>query len=174
MHTKGRNPNYWMVDVHSKKGYQGARLYMTKDRRAGVAITKDGNITSVFSRSNERGMMAKLITFAVARGGRKLDCFAGGLQNMYARFGAKAVAQTLFNPEYAPKGWDGRHLPVVGMVLPKTVSGVIRAYKKGASVNLRNVPNYPDYDSMLAARDAFIDRSNSIMYALRTAKGSST
>ena len=179
MHTSGRNPNYWMVDVHSKKGYQTAKLYLTPDGKSGVAITKDGNITSLFNGSNERGRLAKLLTFAVASGGRKLDCFAGGLQNMYARYGAKAIAQTPFDWRYAPKGATEAH-PVVAMMLPKTVGGVISAYKRnaargGTSVAMNRVPEYPDYDSMIAARDEALARRDGMSVAnmLRTALGGS-
>ena len=174
MRSKGRNPNYWMVDVHSKREYQGMRMYLTPDKKSGVAITKDGNITSLFSNSTEGGRMAKLLTFAVAMGGRKLDCFGGGLQNMYARFGAKAVAQTPFDEQYAPNGWDGRHLPVVAMVLPKSVGAMMRAYDRNRRVDLNKVREYPDYDSMIAARDRSMNRgSNTVAAALRTALGGS-
>ena len=118
--------------------------------------------------------MAKLLTFAVAMGGRKLDCFGGGLQNMYARFGAKSVSQTPFDENYAPKGWDGRHLPVVAMVLPKSVGAMMRAYDRNRRVDLNKVREYPDYDSMIAARDRSMNRgSNSVAAALRTALGGS-
>ena len=142
------------MDAHSKKQYQSIRRYLSKDGKSGFAITKDGDFTSVFNYSKERGRLAKMLTMAVDLGGRKLDCFGGGLQNMYASFGAVAHGQVAFNKEYAPSGWDGKsEYPVVAMSLPKSVNAMIKAYDRGRTVSLSKVKQYDDYDEMLAARD---------------------
>lgn len=108
------------------------------------------NIVSVFS-SKPKGSnaMGKIIPFAVAMGGRRLDCFGGGLQRMYARFGAVPTGKTNFNEEYAPPGWDGkRKPPIVAMRLPDSLSDVVKVYNKDAEVRLNKVRFYSSYDDM--------------------------
>lgn len=150
--------NSWMVDLHTKKEYAGMKCYVTKDGQSGVCVTKDGDVVSLFSRSSEPNAMGKLIPFAIAHGGRKLDCYGDKLQNMYARYGAVAISQTPFNEEYAPDDWDGvRKPPIVAMILPSTISEIERRYDEGRRVNMRKVKMFPDkksgYDEMIAYRD---------------------
>lgn len=96
--------------------------------------------------------MGKLIPFAVAPGGRRLDCFGGGLQHLYARFGARPTGKTHFDEAYAPPGWDGKSKsPIVAMRLPDSLNGVVRAYNPRAKVNLNKVRYYSSYDDMEAS-----------------------
>lgn len=147
----------WMVDVHTVKEYRGMRCYLTADGKSGIAIKRDGNVVSLFS-AGGGGKLGKLLPFAVAAGGRKLDCFGGGLQNMYAQYGAKATGQTPFNDEYAPEGWDeseGRP-PVVAMTLPRSLDELVKAYDKGATVDMSKVRVFKGddgYDKMIDDRD---------------------
>ena len=43
------NSNGWMVDAHPKEKYKGMKLYLSRDGKVGVAIKKDGTVTSLFS-----------------------------------------------------------------------------------------------------------------------------
>ena len=146
-----------MVDTHSRKQYKGMRAYLSTDGLMGVAITSDGDIVSVFSRSKSRGAVNKLIAFAVANGGRKLDAYAGGLQTMYGRLGARAHARVPFDDRYAPKDWDGNRYDVVAMSLPKTLGGVVKAYRDKGKLDITEVPYAKDYGDMLARRDREMD-----------------
>ena len=142
-----------MVDTHSRRSYKGMKTYLSTDGTMGVAITQDGDIVSVFSRSKSKGAVNKLISFAVANGGRKLDAYAGGLETMYGRLGAKAHARVAFDDRYKPKGWNGKRYDVVAMSLPKTLNGVVNAYRNDGKLDITEVPYASDYDSMLAVRD---------------------
>ena len=164
------NRNGWMVDAYTKDEYKGMKLYLTRSGNAGVAIKRNGDVVSLFAKGG-KGNMAKLIPFAVANGGRKLDAYAmrspTGLQNQYARFGAKATGRVAFNPDYAPNLWqmkseefkaDPANRPdVVAMTLPKSLGALIRAYDGDRKINLDKVRMYDDYGDMLAARDAVLD-----------------
>lgn len=156
---KQKNKHGWMVDKHTRKEYRSMRCYLSTDRSMGIAITRDGDVVSAFSTGKNPKAINKLLPFAVAAGGRKLDCYGGGLQDMYAKFGAKAHGQVPWDDEYAPSGWvNGKHNrhPVVAMSLPRTLSGVVRAYKNPKKINLARVPVFNDYDEMIKRRDASI------------------
>lgn len=164
--------NAWMVDLHSKSEYKGMKTYLSRDGKAGVAITRDGDVVSVFSAGKAGGAkpnaMGSLIPFAVEHGGRKLDCYAvdsiRNLPNLYARYGARATGKVSFDPEYAPPGWDGVTKPkVVAMTLPRSLTGVINSYNNEAKVDLKKVKSYRSYDRMLAARDRELSGASSLL-----------
>lgn len=106
---KVHNTMGWCVDVHDAADYENDICLLTEDGQAGIAITPDGDIVSLFSNGNGKGVANKLIPMTIAMGGRKADFYAtpnradfnNGLQNLYARFGAKVVAQTPFNEQMA-------------------------------------------------------------------------
>lgn len=143
-----------MVDTHSRKAYKGMKAFLSTDGLMGVAITKDGDIVSVFSRSKSRNAVNKLIAFAVANGGRKLDAYGGGLQNMYARLGGKMHARVKFDEQYAPKGWDKKsRYDVVAMSMPKSLDALVKSYRDGGKAHIENVPYAADYGEMIEKRD---------------------
>ena len=163
---KKANKSGWMVDVHTKAEYAKMKCYLTADGQSGICVTKDGDVVSLFSRSKEKNAMGKLIPFAVAHGGRKLDCYANGLQNMYARYGAKAIAQTPFNVDYAPDDWDGTSTnPVVAMTLPSSIAEIIRVYDGDARADISKAKEFADkengYGQMKAYRDKKMSQKTS-------------
>lgn len=158
-----------MVDLHSKSEYKRMRCFLTPDGKTGVAIKRDGDVVSVFSTSGKRGAMAKIIPFAVANGGRKLDCYAfsdgrSSLHNMYGRFGAKAHGKMTFDPQYnsvfqrTAQANPGMRRPshVVAMTLPSSLAGVMRAYNADRKIDLGRVRSYDDYDKMMDDRNAHL------------------
>lgn len=162
-----------MVDAHTKREYRNYKCFLSPDRKMGVAINSEtGDVVSVFSRSpKERGSaLNKLIPFAIANGGKKLDCYGGGLQNMYARWGAKATGQTPFNEEYAPPGWDGGNYPVVAMILPTSLAAAIRAYDPSARTDLKKIKTFygdDGYDQMLKERDRKLAQRENKAFAVK-------
>lgn len=169
---KSRSTNSWMVDVHSKysekytsgpnkgkkkgNGYAQMNCYLSRDGQMGFAITKSGDLVSVFSRDGKRGALNRIIPTAIALGAKKLDCYGGGLQNMYARYGAKATGKTNFVRAYAPDDWTGkkkdRH-KIVAMTLPKSLRSMERAYNPNAQINMGKVRQFNSYDKMIADRN---------------------
>lgn len=160
---KSRKDSGWMVDAHKTSECNKMRCYMSKDGSMGVAIKRNGDIVSVFSKAGAgRNAMGKLIPFAIMKGGKKADCYGGGLQNMYARFGGKATGKVKFMEEYSPlmyqankkRGEAMKTVPsVVAMTFP-SFEKKLKTYNPDKVINLARVKNYDDYDNMIKDRDA--------------------
>lgn len=149
---KIRNKRGWMVDVHDD--YSGMKCFLTSDGKSGIAVTKDGDIISVFSSVSGDKRLEKLIPIAIENGGIKCDCYGGGLQDIYARYGAKATGKIPFNKEYAPSDWDGKsEYPVVAMKFPDKIKKVITSYDEAAFIEMKKVKVFDDYEKMLLDRD---------------------
>lgn len=149
---KIRNKRGWMVDVHDD--YSGMKCFLTSDGKSGIAVTKDGDIISVFSSVSGDKRLEKLIPIAIENGGIKCDCYGGGLQDIYARYGAKATGKIPFNKEYAPSDWDGKsEYPVVAMKFPESVDKSIKYYNRNVFIDMKKVKAFDDYEKMLLDRD---------------------
>lgn len=95
------------VERRSKDDYRTMQLFTTLDDSAGIAITKEGNIVSVFSKGIHKGVLKTLIPVALSRGGKKLDNFdSERLSAMYASYGFIPISRTSFDKNFAPKDWD--------------------------------------------------------------------
>lgn len=91
------------------------KMFLGDDNGVGVAVTKDGDIVSVFKNPNiskSRKAVSSILLTAIDNGGVKLDNYNGGLSQMYLNHGFIPVARTAFVDEYAPPDWnyerDGR------------------------------------------------------------------
>jgi hypothetical protein len=109
--AKKNNPFGAAVTVYSPKEYNNYRLFVTKDGSAGVAVTDDGDIISVFKdptvETAPRGATISLLTAAVTQGGgNRLDLFDTILADIYSSLGFRAVARVPWNDKYAPEDWD--------------------------------------------------------------------
>jgi hypothetical protein len=91
--------------VYDLADYEGMRLFMTEDAKAGFAL-KGNDIVSVFSGPEHKGSVAAMIQLAVQEGGQRLDAFDTVLPDLYAVHGFKVVARTKWNEAYKPEGWD--------------------------------------------------------------------
>jgi len=94
------------VFVYPIEEYKNSRLFLTNDGKAGVAITKDGDIISVFSYGEGKNRVAQLLVNAVKDGGISLDHYDTRLTNIYSQFGFVPVAKVKFDRAEAPKTWD--------------------------------------------------------------------
>ena len=178
--TKGKaaqKTNGWMVDRDAKKAYSGMKLYLSRDGKAGMAISKDGNVHSLFSAGSKGGAMGSLIPFAIAHGARKLDCYVSqsgrsNLADMYARYGAKATGKVKFVGEYndeymaLPDDHPDKVNPpkwVVAMTLPRTLERAVDQYDREARANIKSVKTFRNYDRMLNDRDRQLDGKGSVL-----------
>jgi hypothetical protein len=95
------------VTVYGPEKYASMRLFLTNDGKAGFALHGD-DIVSVFNTKDgpHKGVSPYLLTLAVQKGGRKLDCFDTVLPRIYSAMGFEPVARNPFSREYAPEGWD--------------------------------------------------------------------
>jgi hypothetical protein len=95
------------VDIKELSDYENMKtLILSEDKKTGCAITKDGDIVSLFSSSEERGRTIPMLLLAVQNGGTKLDCFDIYLPGIYSKVGFKAVARNNWVEKYKPDGWN--------------------------------------------------------------------
>ena len=153
----------WKVSLQSFDEYKGKACYLSRDGKVGMCITKDGDVESLFNGGSKGGATGSLIPFAVAHGGKKLDCYGPRLPNTYSHFGAVATGKVKFDPEFAPPGWDGTTPDIVAMYLPKTVKGVIRSYDRHRTVDMTKLKTHNDYDAMLADRNAKMNGKSALL-----------
>lgn len=99
-----------------RNDYQTCQCFLSVDGRAGVAVTDQGELVSLFSYSwIQNG--AGAVDIAVDSGADHLNCYDEDdfLPNLYRKFGFSETAREKWNPEYAPEGWSGDTPDVVWM-----------------------------------------------------------
>lgn len=105
--AKTANAHGAFVTKHSVEEYKDMKLFITLDGCAGIAITPDNNIVSIFNGGEKRGVLKTLLPLAIGQGGRKLDNFnSQKLSAMYELYGFNPVSKTKFNCEFAPDDWN--------------------------------------------------------------------
>ena len=191
LQEKSKNPKGWMVSVHPLEsdeyevGYNDCKCYLTADGLSGVAVTPTGDIISLFSSVSKDHRMEKLIAWALTHGGKKADCYANGLQRLYARFGGKVVSQTPFVDKWAPEDWDGESRGQVVFLTFPTVEEALQTYadyeKQGIKlpeVDLSEdvVRDFPDEDNGYNQAGEYRDKvlSGEITQEKETTKEEST
>lgn len=106
--AKRTNEHGAFVTQHSIKEYaQMKKLFLTLDGQAGIAITNDNNIVSIFNGGEKRGVLKTLLPLAIENGGRKLDNYnSPKLSAMYELYGFNPVSKVKFNSLFAPADWN--------------------------------------------------------------------
>lgn len=105
--AKDTNDHGPFVTQHSIEEYRDMRLFVTLDGTAGIAITKDNNIVSIFNGGQKKGVLKTLLPIAIQNGGMKLDNYnSPKLSAMYELYGFNPVSKTKFNKQFAPDDWD--------------------------------------------------------------------
>ena len=81
-------------------------LFTSPDNTAGVAVTSDGDLVSVYKLPGSKADIQPILAEA-SQYANRLDAFeiGGFLPNLYAPYGFRPVARVAFNREYAPEGW---------------------------------------------------------------------
>lgn len=105
--AKKTNPHGAFVSQHTIEEYDTMLLFLTLDKTAGIAITKDNNIVSIFNGGEKRGVLKTLLPLAIQNGGCKLDNFnSKKLSAMYELYGFNPISKTTFNSQFAPDDWN--------------------------------------------------------------------
>lgn len=105
--AKKTNKYGTFVTQHSIEDYKRMRLFITIDGMAGIAITEDNNIVSIFNGGEKRGVLKTLLPIAIENGGRKLDNYnSPKLSSMYEMYGFNPVSNVKFNSKFAPDDWN--------------------------------------------------------------------
>lgn len=96
------------VTQHSIEEYSQMKLlFITDDGSAGIAITEDNNIVSIFNGGKRRGVLRTLLPVAIKHGGNKLDNYdSDKLSTMYELYGFNPVSRVKFNSKFAPDDWN--------------------------------------------------------------------
>jgi hypothetical protein len=97
------------VDIHPVSSLRNMRMFMTEDKKAGYAVTPEGELTSVWSHplSGYRDVTRHAAEHAVLMAGAThLSSFDPALPEMYRKGGFQPIASTPWNEEYKPAGWN--------------------------------------------------------------------
>ena len=160
------------VDKHSSKELQRAQAvaFLSRDKKAGIAIWPDGNIRAVFKdkRSSTKFAIGELMFTALAFGGNKLDCFDGFLRILYSKFGFVPVARVPFDPQFQPENWSeekfGRPDIIFWMHCGDSVEEVAEKfgkYPKYSKDDIVALPCFEDYDAAYKHRDKMLEELKS-------------
>lgn len=162
------------VDEHSEYEYSQMKCISFDNGKAGVAVERNGNITSVFKspKSHVSGFMKYGMYTAIDNGGDRLDCYAigsdGGLAELYCRCGFVPVCKIKFNKDFAPKDWDynanGEPDIVFMAYIYNSAKDVLnrygthKAYTEYTDTEVPYIDGYEDNYSVAAKyRDMYID-----------------
>lgn len=105
--AKVTNAHGAFVTKHTIDEYKNMKLYITLDGCAGIAITSDNNIVSIFNGGEKKGVLKTLLPLAIDQGGKKLDNFnSAKLSAMYELYGFNPVSKVKFNSQFAPDDWN--------------------------------------------------------------------
>lgn len=167
--SQDNNAHSAFVHVYDPEEYAEKRLFLVNAGCAGCAVTKDGDIVSVFKNDDmakkddvEKISIALLLT-AIENGGKKLDCFDGFLPKNYMKHGFIPVCKVRFNDEFAPEGWnferDGRPYIVFFRHNGKSVDELLKEKNDGTYItyDLDSLPIIEDYDEATQYRDDAIE-----------------
>jgi hypothetical protein len=161
-----------MVDVHEVSDYFNDILFLTEDGKSGIAVTKEGDIISVFSAVSHDSRLSKLMQMAIAAGGKKLDCFYMdgtknlGLPDIYKDFGfitdaTNPLDESFLGDDY--KEWvknnpDKKVKGVAAMHLsnPNSIEN-FGEYENSHTTDAPILLGENGYDDMIAVRDKNIE-----------------
>ncbi len=171
--AKQNNPHGAFVTAHDVSEYGDIKMFLDDDNGVGVAVTKDGDIVSVFKNPNiskSRKAVSSILLTAIDNGGVKLDNYNGGLSQMYLNHGFIPVARTAFVDEYAPSDWnyerDGRPDIIFWMHNGNDVETVARNIGTQEMPDLKALP-LMEYDEAAAYRDGLITKNASANSTLK-------
>lgn len=100
------------ITIYTKEEYRAMRTFILNEGIGGYAITKSGEIASVFKNPTLAkaykydSISSLLILNAIENGGDNLSCFNGYLSKLYVSFGFIPIYKMKFNKAQAPTGWD--------------------------------------------------------------------
>lgn len=145
------------VDQHTIEEYSEMKfLFLTLDNKAGIAITSDNNIVSIFNGGEKKGVLKTLLPMALEVGGTKLDNYDGKLSALYELYGFDPISNTEFDETFAPEDWnferDGTPDIVFWLHNGDNASDVLLNFG-GYDVNWDNVKKFSTYDEAKNFRD---------------------
>jgi hypothetical protein len=108
------NTRAWNLSEHTADELADARVFLSPDRKTGIAVTADGDIQNAFRNpGGVKGSGSAAVAHAIREGGITLDCYDGFLPDLYSTHGMVETGRMKFNPEYAPEGMPPGETPDV-------------------------------------------------------------
>jgi len=165
--AKTVNEHGAFVTQHTVADYERmSHLFITLDGTAGIAITQDNNIVSVFNGGEKRGVLKTLLPVAIENGGRKLDNYnSAKLSGLYELYGFNPVSKTKFNKVFAPDDWnynrDGTPDLVFWIHNGDSAADVVINFGKYL-VPWDSVQEFSTYDEAADYRDRLIEEIDSM------------
>lgn len=98
------------------RDYSSFKCYLSSDFKSGFAVSFDGELVSMFSRSKKFNGV-RLSYAAVRAGALRLDCYDENdfLPSIYRYAGFVEVNRVKWDDQYAPETWNGSTPDVVFM-----------------------------------------------------------
>lgn len=151
------------VHAYELDEYKDKRLFVTPDGATGVAMTKDGDMVSLFKNTEYvegrgKNIFLPMLLMQIQHGGNRCDCFHTVLPNMYSQLGMGGVARVKWNDAFAPEGWDKETFKKFNNGEPDVVLMVY----KGGDVNTLldrygTFPKYGTYKNQVPLFDEWAD-----------------
>ena len=178
------NKNGAAVDARDAANIQeiidnGGKVYLTDDGTMGFAVEGDGNLTAVFKHSSNEtpGMASRATLAAVKNGAYRGDCYGRKLVNMYSRGGFEPVGRMKYgygfneamDAQVRQQLAEGKITKEPDVYVLKLRDGYdfnkaaqdFNTAKKYTQAELDSLPEFTDYDEMLAYRDSLIKQPTS-------------
>lgn len=160
--AKRINKHGAFVTQHSEDEYKNMKLFITLDGSAGIAITPDKNIVSIFNGGEKHGVLKTLLPLAIGHGGNKLDNYnSKKLSAMYELYGFNPVSKVKFNSQFAPDDWnyerDGEPDIVFWIHNGDSAEDVVLNFGR-YEVPWDTVQEFATYEAAGAYRDDLIDQ----------------
>lgn len=152
------------VTQHSVDEYKDMCLFITTDGQAGIAVTKDNNIVSIFNGGERKGALKTLLPVAIQNGGNKLDNYnSEKLSSLYELYGFNPISKVKFNNKFAPTDWnyerDGNPDIVFWIHNGDSAADVITNWGS-YFVSWDNVIIFDSYEEAEKYRDELINRTS--------------
>jgi hypothetical protein len=142
------------------------KLYLAADDSAGIAVTPDGDVVSVFKVPGSTQNINPILSQA-SKVGRTLDAYDVDevLPNLYANHGFRPAARVRFNKEFAPEDWpfDIAGEPDIVLMVrdPDGLTGLPNPPTRdagGYAAVKEGIPIFDDWGEAVAHRQQFLDR----------------
>ena len=169
--ARENNPLKLFLSEKESGEYKDHKLFLLPDSSGGVAVSKAGNIVSVFRNPHtaKKGqpVLPGLMLNAIKQGGTHLDCYGVSgkkvhdLPARYAQYGFVPVARMKWNDTFAPEGWDydkhGRPDIIFMRHNGDTVETIKKKHGEYPDIDMNKVPYVEEWDDGVKAQTGAIE-----------------
>jgi hypothetical protein len=119
------------VTLYTAEEYEkkGAKTYVSPNGHSGYALTKEGDLVSVFSKPGSKSGM-ELMKTAIKNGAKTLDCIGPFLPEFYASYGFEEYDRLEWDDQYAPPNWNYAEFGRPDVVMMRLARNVMKS-KRG-------------------------------------------